>query len=256
MDRNNLVGCASLAVLLIFADAPAIAEDWVMAGFIAPADKRVAELIENVTGGDIEFDVKKPGEVAHPLKLSDAILAGDAKAAVTAVILLQQDQPALSLFTSVPFGPSAVEYLGWIEHGGGREIHDELLGELGLRGVPCRIVVAEASGWFREEITSVEQFDGMRMRIFGIAGEIVQKLGVEPILTSMQNVKDAMQSGEVDAAEYSTPSGDLWREMHTVASHYYFPGWHQPSTVMDLVMLERTWQNLEEETRAPDRDCL
>lgn len=249
MSARFVQPTVALAMVTSTMSVSAHAEDWVMAGFIAPGDQRVANAIETVTAGTITIDIKEPGELASPLELGDAVVDGRANLAVTATSLLDLENSTLNLFTSVPFGPSAVEYLAWMSHGGGRALHDELLATMGLHGMPCEIVVAEASGWFREEITTTDQLQGLRMRIFGIGGEVLGKFGVEPVLTSFQGIKDAMQKGEVDAAEYSTPSADLWRSMHEVATHYYFPGWHQPATILDLVMSDATWQALGEPTR-------
>jgi TRAP-type mannitol/chloroaromatic compound transport system substrate-binding protein len=160
------------------------------------------------------------------------------------------DIPAAPLFAAVPFGPEAPEYLAWMHHGGGLEILSDILDEHGIHPIICEIGAPEASGWFREEIKSVDDLNGLKMRFFGLGAQVMQKLGVETQLLPPSKIYAALESNEIDATEFSSPSNDLSRGFHEIAKHYYFPGWHQPYTLITLMINQNSWNALADTQKA------
>jgi len=105
----------------------------------------------------------------------------------------------------------------------------------------CGVIAPEASGWFREEITSLDQLKGKKMRFFGLGAKVMQKLGVDTQLLAGADIYPALERGTIDATEFSQPAIDLNLGFYQVAKHYYFPGWHQQSTAFDLMIGKKKW---------------
>ena len=155
--------------------------------------------------------------------------------------------PSLAFFSAVPFGPQAGEYMAWFYHGGGEAFYDEIYGRHNIKGVLCGIIPAEASGWFRSEITSVDDLKGLKMRFFGLGGEVLEKLGVSTQLIAAADIYPALELGTIDATEFSMPAIDLELGFHEIAKHYYFPGWHQQATFVELIINLDRWRELPDD---------
>jgi TRAP-type mannitol/chloroaromatic compound transport system substrate-binding protein len=130
--------------------------------------------------------------------------------------------------------------------GGGLALARELFADYGIHNVPCLLIPPEASGWFRGEIRSVADFEGLRMRFFGLGAKVMQKLGVQTVQLPPGEIPAALQSGSIDAAEFSLPVIDLPLKLHAVAKYYYFPGWHQQATFFDLYINKARWSRLSD----------
>jgi TRAP-type mannitol/chloroaromatic compound transport system substrate-binding protein len=150
----------------------------------------------------------------------------------------------------VPFGPSAGEYLGWIYHGGGQELLDELYAQYNIKAVICGIIAPEASGWFRKEINSTADLNGLKMRFFGLGAKVMERMGVSTQLLAGGDIFPALERGSIDATEFSMPAIDLDLGFYQVAKHYYFPGWHQQSTLFDLMMNKEKYDALSDTQKA------
>ncbi|OZG69701.1 C4-dicarboxylate ABC transporter, partial [Hahella sp. CCB-MM4] len=135
--------------------------------------------------------------------------------------------PALQLLAAVPFGPQAPEYLAWLKFGGGQEFLDELYEPHNIKSIICAVIAPEASGWFRNEINSVEDLRGLSMRFFGLGAKVMERMGVSTQLLAGGDIFPALELGTIDATEFSMPAIDLNLGFYQVASYYYFPGWHQ-----------------------------
>ncbi|HCO92288.1 MAG TPA: C4-dicarboxylate ABC transporter, partial [Alphaproteobacteria bacterium] len=157
---------------------------------------------------------------------------------------------ALQLFASVPFGPGAGEYLAWYYFGGGRQMFEEIYARHNIHGLVCGMIAPEASGWFREEIRSIEDLRGKKMRFFGLGAQVLEKLGVSTQLLASGDIFPALELGTIDATEFSMPAIDLDLGFHQAAKHYYFPGWHQQSTFFELMINKQAWEALDDTQRA------
>jgi TRAP-type mannitol/chloroaromatic compound transport system substrate-binding protein len=112
--------------------------------------------------------------------------------------------------------------------------------------IPCSFIPFEASGWFREPITSVDQFKGMKIRFFGLGGQAMQKIGASVQLLAGGDIFPALERGVLDATEFSLPSIDEQLGFHQIAKFYYFPGWHQQSSINELLINLDRWKELDE----------
>ncbi len=202
--------------------------------------------INAVSGGDIQVKFFEPGALVPALELFDAIKSGAVDAAWSTPGYWQGKEPALSLFAAVPFGPSAGEYAAWLFHRGGEAKMQEIYHRHGIHSMICGVIAPEASGWFREEITSLDQLKGKKMRFFGLGAKVMQKLGVDTQLLAGADIYPALERGTIDATEFSMPAIDLNLGFYQVAKHYYFPGWHQQSTTFEFMINKAKWDAMTE----------
>jgi len=212
--------------------------------------KSYAKKLELISGGNIRLRFEEPGKLAPPLQYFDAIAKGSIDSAWSTPGYWYGKEKALALFAAVPFGPSAGEYLGWIYYGGGHQLLDEVYAKHGLKALICGIIAPEASGWFRKEIKSVEDLKGLKMRFFGLGARVMQKMGVSTQLLAGGDIYPALERGTIDATEFSMPAIDLKLGFYQVAKHYYFPGWHQQSTLFELLMNKKKWDALSKTQKA------
>lgn len=208
---------------------------------------RIAEQITAITGGEITVTFQNPGAVVPALEVFDAVGSGAVEAGWSTPGYWAGRVPALQLLAAVPFGPQAGEYLAWVKFGGGQELLDELYEPHNIKSVMCGIIAPEASGWFREEINSVEDLRGLTMRFFGLGALVMEKMGVSTQLLAGGDIFPALELGTIDATEFSMPAIDLNLGFYQVASYYYFPGWHQQSTLFDLMINLDLWEDLSEQ---------
>jgi len=209
--------------------------------------KRFEALIKKISGGNIQMKFFEPGALVPAFGVFDAVQAGSVDAGWSASGYWVGKIPAAIWFTTVPFGPRGSEYLAWLEFGGGQELWDEIYAKQGLKAVPCGLLAPEASGWFRKEIKSVEDLKGLKMRFFGLGAQVMQKMGVSTQLLAGGDIFPALERGTIDATEFSQPAIDLKLGFYQVAKHYYFPGWHQQSSILELLMNKGKWDALTDQ---------
>ncbi|MCP4289684.1 MAG: TRAP transporter substrate-binding protein, partial [Gammaproteobacteria bacterium] len=156
--------------------------------------------------------------------------------------------PASPLFSAVPFGPEAGEYLAWIYYGNGRKLYQEMYDQAGynVHVVPCGIIAPETSGWFAKPINSAEDLKGMSMRFFGLGGQVMQKMGVSTSLLPGGEIFPALEKKAIDASEFSMPAIDKLLGFHKIVKYNYFPGWHQQATLFELLINKKTWGKMNE----------
>lgn len=206
--------------------------------------------LERISGGDIQLKFFEPFALVPPLELFDAVSSGSIEAAWSTPGYWFAKEKALALFSSVPFGPSAPEYAAWIYHGGGRALMDEVYAKHDIKSLVCGVTAPEASGWFREEITTLEDLKGLKIRFLGLGAAVMERLGVTTKQLAGGDIYAALEQGTIDASEYSMPAIDLDLGFHHTAKHYYFPGWHQQSTLFELMINKDAWDALSNVQRA------
>ena len=210
----------------------------------------LSERLENMSGGEIELRFFEPNALVPPLEMFDAISAGSLDAAWSVPGYWFGREPSLALFSAVPFGPRAGEYLAWMYHGGGHELMDEVYAKHNIKSLICGVIAPEASGWFRTEINSVQDLEGLKMRFFGLGAKVMEKVGVSTQLLAGGDIYPALERGSIDATEFSMPAIDLDLGFYQVAKHYYFPGWHQQSTLFELMINLDKWNALDDQQKA------
>ncbi len=206
--------------------------------------KRYEARINQISGGNIEIRYFEPGALVPTLEIFDAVSTGAVDAGWSGSGFWAGKVPALQFFTTVPFGPESGEYLAWLEFGGGRQLFEEIYAPHNIHPIHCGMISPEGSGWFREEIASIDDLRGLKMRFFGLGGKVVEKLGVSAQLLAPGDIFPALELGTIDAAEFSMPAIDLDLGFHQIAKHYYFPGWHQPSSLLELIINKDRWDAL------------
>ena len=200
--------------------------------------------VEEVTGGSVKIQFFEPNALVPPLEMFDAVSQGSIDAAWASAGLWAGKIPALQFFTAVPFGPGIGEYLGWLYADGAEETYRALYAPHGIHAMHCGLHSPEGSGWFREEIESIEDLRGLKMRFFGLGARVMEKLGVSTQLLAGGDIFPALELGAIDAAEYSMPVIDLNQGFYQVAKHYYFPGWHQQTSLFELLVSIDRWNEL------------
>ena len=197
--------------------------------------QRIADQITALTEGEITITFQNPGGVVPALETFDAVGYWAGRV------------PALQLLAAVPFGPQAPEYIAWLKFGGGQEFLEELYEPYNIKSIICGVIAPEASGWFRQELSGVEDLRGMSMRFFGLGAKVMERMGVSTQLLAGGDIFPALELGTIDATEFSMPAIDLNLGFYQVASYYYFPGWHQQSTMFDLMINLDLWEGLSEQ---------
>lgn len=217
---------------------------------LGTSGKDFAEQVKRISGGDFKIRFYEPNALVPALEILDAVKAGSIDAGWASAGFWAGKIPAAAFFGSVPFGPGSGEYMAWVDYGGGQEIWDSLYEPHGIKGLPCAMLAPEASGWFRSEISSVDDLKGLKMRFFGLGARVMEKLGVSTQLLAPGDIFPALERGTLDATEFSQPAIDLNLGFYQVAKHYYFPGWHQQSTYLELLVNLDKWNALSDSQRA------
>ena len=212
--------------------------------------KRASENIWKVSNGGIEIKFYGPGSLVPTSEMFAAVASGAIDAAYSSPGSWAHKEPALQLFSSVPFGPAPDEYLAWVYFGGGQELLNEIYHPHGIQSVLCGMIAPEASGWFRRTFTTPEDLSGLKMRTSGLGGKVLNKLGVETHTLNDADIFIALENKEIDGAEFSMPAIDLKLGLYYLADHYYFPGWHQPSSFFDLIINKDRWDALTKTKQA------
>jgi TRAP-type mannitol/chloroaromatic compound transport system substrate-binding protein len=211
---------------------------------IGDAGPYFTERLAQASGGRLQIKFFDPGKLVPGLEVFDAVSKGAVDAGWSSPGYWIGKIPATPLFAAVPFGPDMAEYLAWMYEGGGLQLWQELYAEHNLWVTPCTTIPPEASGWFRTPITSTKQFDGMKIRFFGLGGKVMQKMGASVQLLAGGDIYPALERGVLDATEFSMPSIDEKLGFHQIAKHYYFPGWHQQSSLVELQINLDRWNSL------------
>lgn len=206
----------------------------------------------NSISSEVEFEFFEPGELVPSLEALDAVSAGSVDAAYTTAGYWQGKMTAASLFSAVPFGPEVGELLAWIMYDDGMDFYQRLYDEGGynVHVLPCGITAPETSGWFKEEVESVADLQGLNMRFFGLGAEVMQRLGVSTSLLAGGDIFPALERGAIDASEFSMPVVDARLGFYNIAKFNYFPGWHQPATIYELLINQDRWDELDETAQA------
>jgi TRAP-type mannitol/chloroaromatic compound transport system substrate-binding protein len=208
---------------------------------LGTAQLRTVDYIKRLSNGSIDIKFFEPGALVPGSQYFDAVGNGSLDMAYTAAGYFTGKDIAFAAFTTVPFGPDASEFYGWFEYGGGNKLMQDLHLKYNIVARNCGLIPPEASGWFRKEIKTLDDFKGLKMRFFGLGANVMQKLGVATQLLQAGEIFQALQLGTIDATEFSMPTMDLSLGFHQVAKFYYFPGWHQQTSIGQLYISKAKW---------------
>jgi TRAP-type mannitol/chloroaromatic compound transport system substrate-binding protein len=198
--------------------------------------ERLARRIADMTDGRITVRVFAAGELVPALQCFDAVANGTADMAHDASYYHLAKSPATAFFSCYPFGFTAAELDAWVHHGGGQALWDELYAPFGLKAFLAGNTGTQMFGWFRREIQTPADLQGLKMRTPGINGMVLSKLGVTVVNVPGGEIFSNLQSGAIDAAEWIGPANDLALGFYQVAPFYYSPGYHEPGTGLQMTV--------------------
>ncbi|MEI4486324.1 TRAP transporter substrate-binding protein [Frigidibacter sp. MR17.14] len=241
MDRRSFltkasIGGAGVAAASVLA-APAIAQanpkvTWrLTSSFPKSLDTiyggadTLSKYISEATDGNFQIQVFAAGEIVPGLQAADAVSQGTVEACHTVAYYFWGKDPTYALGAAVPFSLSARGKSAWDYHGGGIDLYNEFLATQGLFGLPGGNTGVQMGGWFRKEINTVADMKGLKMRVGGFAGKVMEKLGVVPQQIAGGDIYPSLEKGTIDAAEWVGPYDDEKLGFFKVAPYYYYPGW-------------------------------
>jgi len=217
---------------------------------LGTAANKVAEKIKVMTDGQIDIKVFAAGEFVGPFEAFDAVSQGSADIYHGAEYYWQGKSKAFNFFTSVPFGLNAAEMNAWLYYGGGQELWDELSAKFKIKAFGCANTGVQMGGWFNKEITNLEDFKGLKIRMPGLGGEVMRRLGAAALSLPGGEIFQSLQSGAIDATEWVGPWNDLAFGFYRAAKFYYWPGFHEPGALLSLGMNLEVWESLTEQQQA------
>lgn len=206
----------------------------------------VSKQLKAISDGSIKMKIYEPGKLVSPPEILDAVSSGKVNAGYSTAGNWQGKIPAAALFSAVPFGPEAGEYMAWMYYGNGRKLYQEMYDTHGynVQVIPCAIISPETSGWFKKPIDKPEDLKGLNMRFFGLGASVMEKLGVSTTQLPAGEIFGALEKGAIDASEFSQPAMDQRLGFHKIVKYNYFPGWHQQATVLELLINKNTWNDM------------
>ncbi|WP_048647575.1 TRAP transporter substrate-binding protein [Nitratireductor soli] len=208
------------------------------------AAETMADFVKGATDGNFEIQVFAAGEIVPGLQAADAAAAGTVEIAHTASYYYWGKDPTYALGTAIPFGLNYRQQNAWFYYGEGNTLMNEFYGAQGLYGLPCGNTGAQMGGWFRKEINTLDDLKGLKMRIGGMGGKIIEKLGVVPQQIAGGDIYPALEKGTIDAAEWVGPYDDQKLGFNKVAQYYYYPGWWEGGPVLHALFNKAKWEEL------------
>lgn len=245
--RDFLKGAATTAAVTVAAlPAPAISQnrvEWRMITFWVKnspgqytSAENFARNLAEATDGRFIIKPFGGGEIVPPLESFDAVTRGVAECMHTSPYYWQNKSKALNFFSTVPYGLTTNEFNAWMRFGGGQELWDEIYAQFGLKGFHGGSTGVQMGGWFNKEIKTTGDLNGLKMRIPGLGGDALRKLGVTTINLPPGEIFGALQSGAIDATEWVGPWNDLSLGFYKIAKYYYWPGMHEPGTQTEFTV--------------------
>ncbi len=212
--------------------------------------QRLAKTIEHMSEGRIKVQYFAAKERVGAFDSFDHVASGQAQAYHAADYYWKGKHLGWAYFTAVPFGLTYTEMNAWIRFGGGQELWDKLAAEFGLKCMPAGNTGVQMGGWFRKEMNSPEDFKGLKMRIPGLGGDVLAKLGASPVSLPGGQIYENLVSGALDATEWVGPWNDSYMKFYEAAKYYYYPGMHEPGAMLSLGLNKKFWDSLSKSDQA------
>lgn len=204
----------------------------------------LAQLIEAATEGQIHVKVYGAGEMVPSLGCFDAVSRGAAQMGHGAAYYWRGKAEAAQFFGSVPFGMTFNELNSWLLYDEGLKLWQELYANFNLYPMPGGNTGTQMAGWFKKPIYSLQDMKGLKMRIPGLGAEVIKHIGVVPVLLPGNELFTSMQKGVIDATEWVGPYNDLAFGLHKVAKNYYYPGWQEPGSAIEVIFNKSELESL------------
>jgi TRAP-type mannitol/chloroaromatic compound transport system substrate-binding protein len=262
MKRRQFIKAAGLGVAASAIAAPAIAQSnpemkWRMTcswpkslDTLFGAAEMMAKQVAEATDGKFQIQVFAAGEIVPGLQVVDAVQNGTVECGHTASYYYFGKDPTFAFGTSVAFGPNARLNQGWWTLGGGKEVLNEFYKKYNCTALLAGNTGCQMGGWFRKEINTVDDLKGIKMRIGGFPGRVIQKLGAVPQQIAAGDIYPALEKGTIDAAEWVGPYDDEKLGFYKVAPHYYYPGWWEGGSMLFSFINLDKWNALPKHYQA------
>jgi TRAP-type mannitol/chloroaromatic compound transport system substrate-binding protein len=209
--------------------------------------ERFAKRVEEVTNGQIKIEVFAGGELVPPLGVFDAVSEGTVECGSGASYYWAGKVPAAQWFAAVPFGFNPQGINAWFYSGGGLQLWEEVYAPFNVIPRPQGNTGVQMGGWFRKEMNSIDDYQGLKMRIPGLGGKVISKAGGTVVLLPGGEIFTSLERGVIDATEWVGPMHDLRMGFYKAASYYYYPGWHEPGTCLEVMFNKAAYESLPTE---------
>ena len=210
------------------------------------ATKNMAAMVKKMSNGRLIIQIDSSNKHKSALGIFDFVKQGQYQMGHSASYYWKGKDFNTMFFTTMPFGMTAPEQYAWFYYGGGMELMKEVYDKYGIMSFPGGNTGNQMGGWFRKEINTVEDLQGLKMRIPGFAGEVLAKLGAKPTNIPSGELYTALERNTIDALEWVGPSLDLRMGFHKIAPFYY-TGWHEPATELQFMVNEKAFKSLPED---------
>ena len=262
MKRRDFVsksGAAAIFGAAASISAPALAKSktqWIAvsafgkAGLLGQALNKFADYVKTASADRMSIKVYHAGELVKPFEALDAVQSGTAQMGFGAPYYWAGKSDSISFVAAMPFGLTAQEQNAWAYYGGGIEIADKVAyNPLGLKFLPMGNTGNQMGGWYAKEVSTVADLKGLKFRMPGLGGEILKTFGVNVVLLPGSEVLPALTSGAIDGTEWIGPAADMGKGLFKVVNNYYYPGWHEPGTILDAFFDLKAWEKLDNELK-------
>ena len=261
MDRRSLIKNAGIAGVLAAGVAPAVhaqaAVRWRLASSFPKALDTIyggaevfAKHVKAMSGGKFEISVHAGGEISPPFGVVDAVQQGSVDMAHTAPYYFFGKNECFALGCAIPFGLNSRQMSAWMYEGNGMKLMREFYAKYNIINFVGGNSGAQMGGWYRKEIKTVKDLKGLKMRIGGFAGKVLERLGGVPQNLPGGEIYTALEKGTIDAAEWVGPYDDLKLGFNKVAPYYYYPGWWEGSSQYDFFINDKAFNALSSENKA------
>ncbi|UFQ97857.1 TRAP transporter substrate-binding protein [Pseudomonas wenzhouensis] len=253
----GLIGCKDDSAPADQAAAPAQTFHWKMvttwpknAPGTGTAAERLAERVNAMSAGRLTIKVYAAGELVPALEVFDAVSRGTAELGHGTPYYWKGKVPAAQFFGAVPFGLSTLEMNAWLSKGGGQALWDEAYAPFGLKPLTAGNSTMQMGGWFNKEINSLADIKGLKIRMPGLGGEVWSRLGATTVVMPGGEIFTSLQTGAIDATDWVSPYNDLAFGLHKAAKYYYYPGWQEPQSVLELLINQKAFDALPADLQA------
>ncbi len=256
---KGMIGAVGATAAATVLSKPALAKGktkWIAvsafgkAGLLGQALTEFSKFVKSASGGRMSIKVYHAGELVKPFEAMDAVQSGTAQMGFGAPYYWAGKSDSISFVAAMPFGLTAQEQNAWSYYGGGIEIADKTAyNPLGLKFLPMGNTGNQMGGWYKKEINTVKDLDGLKFRMPGLGGEILKTFGVNVVLLPGSEVLPALTSGAIDGTEWIGPAADMGKGLFKVVDNYYYPGWHEPATILDGFFDLKEWEKLDDDLK-------
>jgi len=211
---------------------------------LGEAANKFAEMVEKMSGGRLVIKVFGGGQLVPPLEAFDTVASGTVEMGCGAAYYWTGKSPATQFFAAVPFGMNAQMLNSWLVAGGGYDLWKEVYAQFNLIPLMGGNSGVQMGGWFNREINTIADFKGLKMRIPGLGGKVIEKAGGAAVLVAGSELYTSMERGVIDALEWIGPYHDYKMGFPKIAKYYYSPGWHEPGTELEFFMNNKAYEKL------------